>query len=322
MAAAASVNGHFYYDLLFSFRYQSKSKSLPLLTSSCPGWICYAEKTHGHFILPYISETKSPQQIMGSLVKYYLSKKFRKSPDLFYHVTVMQCFDKKLEASREDFYNDIYKTRDVDLVVTSVEVESMLNEKQIGLKNLPSTELDKELAFLDHDGNLLGHAGSSSDGYLEYVAHYTAKYVFNMDSIDITYKILRNKDFQEVVVSVDGEHTLRFAFAYGFRNIQNVVQKIKRKKCQYDFIEIMACPSGCLNGGGQIRAETKEEAKELLENIEVLYKNQETVVPEENENVLKMYEELVEFEKEIEEKIFTTQYHEIEKTVNALNIKW
>ena len=83
------------------------------------GWICYAEKTHGSYILPYISTTKSPQQIMGSLVKDYFAKLQGRTPDLIYHVAVMPCFDKKLEASRQDFYNDLYRTRDVDCVITS-----------------------------------------------------------------------------------------------------------------------------------------------------------------------------------------------------------
>lgn len=83
------------------------------------GWVCYAEKTHGNFILPYISVTKSPQQIMGSLVKYHLAENMGLSPEQIYHVTVMPCYDKKLEASREDFYNQQRKTRDVDCVITS-----------------------------------------------------------------------------------------------------------------------------------------------------------------------------------------------------------
>jgi iron only hydrogenase large subunit-like protein len=97
-----------YYALLFS------------------GWICYAEKTHGSYILPYISTVKSPQQIMGSLVKSYLPRwiagcgsNVAVTPDQVYHVTVMPCYDKKLEASRQDFYNDVYSTRDVDCVLTS-----------------------------------------------------------------------------------------------------------------------------------------------------------------------------------------------------------
>lgn len=83
------------------------------------GWICYAEKTHGSYILPYISTTKSPQQIMGSLVKDFFAHQHDRTPDQIYHVAVMPCFDKKLEASRQDFYSDLYRTRDVDCVITS-----------------------------------------------------------------------------------------------------------------------------------------------------------------------------------------------------------
>lgn len=81
--------------------------------------MCYAEKTHGSYILPYISSTKSAQQIIGSLVKDHEASVFGRSPEQVYHVAVMPCFDKKLEASRQDFYNDIYSTRDVDCVITS-----------------------------------------------------------------------------------------------------------------------------------------------------------------------------------------------------------
>lgn len=78
------------------------------------GWVCYAEKTHGNYILPYIATTKSPQQIMGSLIKHWFG--IKKS---VYHVTVMPCYDKKLEAAREDFFNQETESRDVDCVITS-----------------------------------------------------------------------------------------------------------------------------------------------------------------------------------------------------------
>lgn len=81
------------------------------------GWVCYAEKTHGSYILPYIATTKSPQQIMGSFVKNWLTKKL--DDRSIYHVTVMPCFDKKLEASREEFSDKTTEAKDVDCVITA-----------------------------------------------------------------------------------------------------------------------------------------------------------------------------------------------------------
>lgn len=103
----------------YNYQQEGLKKQIPMLASSCPGWICYAEKTHGSFILPYISNTKSPQQIMGSLVKYHLSQLKQVLPENIYHVTLMPCYDKKLEAFRDDFVDKSNNTKDVDCVITS-----------------------------------------------------------------------------------------------------------------------------------------------------------------------------------------------------------
>lgn len=109
----------------FVERYKStdkrKKKKIPMLASSCPGWICYAEKTHGHFILPYISTTKSPQQIMGSLVKNHLPRLKNITAEQIYHITLMPCYDKKLEAYRQDFTDESGNVKDVDCVITASE---------------------------------------------------------------------------------------------------------------------------------------------------------------------------------------------------------
>jgi iron only hydrogenase large subunit-like protein len=96
----------------FIKRFQNNRQNLPLLTSECPGWICYAEKTQGEYIIPLISRVKSPQQILGSLIK--------KNPNVnVYHISVQPCYDKKLEASRQDFYNEQREQYDVDCVIST-----------------------------------------------------------------------------------------------------------------------------------------------------------------------------------------------------------
>ncbi|KFQ80687.1 Cytosolic Fe-S cluster assembly factor NARFL, partial [Phoenicopterus ruber ruber] len=226
------------------FRKQSEDKkALPMLASACPGWICYAEKTHGSFIIPYISTTKSPQQVMGSLVKGHFAEQQRLTPDQIYHVTVMPCYDKKLEASRPDFFNQEFQTRDVDCVITTGEVLKLLEQEGVSLSDVDPAPLDTVVSSAAEE-DPPSHSGGGSGGYLEHVYKHAAKELFGIQVDTIQYKPLKNKDFQEVTLEKDGVVLLQFALAYGFRNIQNFVQKLKRGKSPYHYVEVMACPSG------------------------------------------------------------------------------
>uniref|UniRef100_A0A8C5Q6H7 Cytosolic iron-sulfur assembly component 3 n=1 Tax=Leptobrachium leishanense TaxID=445787 RepID=A0A8C5Q6H7_9ANUR len=262
-------------EFIRRFERQKEEKTLPMLASACPGWICYAEKTHGSFIIPYISNTKSPQQVMGSLVKNHFAQEMNLRPDQIYHVTVMPCYDKKLEASRPDFFNQEYETRDVDCVITTGEVLRMLEQERLSLSDVTSSPIPT-----------------------------------------------LNKDFQEVTLERDGQVLLQFALAYGFRNIQNLVQKLKRGRCSYHYVEVMACPSGCLNGGGQVRAEG-EAGKDFLQRVEELYGSTRTELPEANGEVQQLYETWLGGSGSTKaEEALHTQYHAVEKTNTGFNIKW
>ncbi|KYN07468.1 PREDICTED: probable cytosolic Fe-S cluster assembly factor CPIJ010948 [Cyphomyrmex costatus] len=304
---------------------EGMKSQLPMLSSSCPGWVCYAEKTHGNFILPYISVTKSPQQIMGSLVKYHLAEIMNLSPEQIYHVTVMPCYDKKLEASREDFYNQQRKTRDVDCVITSIELEQMLHEDGLVLNEIDEGEIKQPFGSCNEEiGNkLLGHSGSGSGGYADFIFRYAAKNLFDEDNVTVNFKNLRNPDFQEAELKKNDQVLLKFAIINGFRNIQNIVQKMKRDKCVYDYVEIMACPCGCLNGGAQIRPDGNVQPRELALTLEKMYHELPLSKPEENKVVQNLYKTWLGGEHT--DKVnayFNTQYHEIQKMNTALTIKW
>ena len=120
----------------FVERVRDGTAKRPLLTSACPGWICYAEKTHGSWILPHISRVKSAQQLCGSYVKTRLASRVGRAPGKVAHVTLMPCFDKKLEASRADFASEDGLVKDVDLVITTVEEEYMRREKGVDLATM------------------------------------------------------------------------------------------------------------------------------------------------------------------------------------------
>ncbi|KAJ1096091.1 hypothetical protein NDU88_001237 [Pleurodeles waltl] len=305
-------------EFLQRFRRQSEDKkALPMLASACPGWICYAEKTHGSFIIPYISTTKSPQQVMGSLVKDFFAKEKNLTPDQIYHATVMPCYDKKLEASRSDFFNKEYETREVDCVITSGEIVRMLEHEGVSLSDLNPATLDTKFSNLFEE-ELLSHSGGGSGGYLEHIYRHAARELFGIEVTEVTYKPLKNKDFQEVTLEKDGKILLQFALAYGFRNIQNLVQKLKRGKSTYHYVEVMACPSGCLNGGGQIRAEG-DANKDLLQRVEKLYHSLRTEDPDKNHSVAELYQRWLDGKAE---NVLHTQYHAVEKMNTGFSIKW
>ena len=308
----------------FESRQKGEKSALPMLTSACPGWVCYAEKTHGTFILPYISTTKSPQQIAGSLIKKYIAEREGRSGDSIYHVTLMPCYDKKLEASRADFYDEVTSSNDVDCVITSVELQNLFDEQQTDLQNIEESSLD---LFVEEqeDGSLYRNIGSASGGYLEHVIRFAASRLYNMNLTELSYQTLRNKDLQEVTISDQHDKVLlRFAVAYGFRNIQNIVQKIKRKKMVYDFVEIMACPQGCLNGGAQIKPVSEDVKNEdLLVEVNSAYIAMKSCKPADNIHTTHMYETWLDgVGSEKTKTMLHTQYHHIEKDTNALNIRW
>ena len=265
----------------FQYRYRAQMASstagataasslpLPVLSSSCPGWVCYAEKMLGDPLLPYLSRVKSPQQIAGTLVKHAYAASRGVAAERVCHVTVMPCFDKKLEAARDDFFNPnagASGCRDVDCVLSSGEVLQLLEQKGIAdLAAVAGCEPDVEppLSGLVPGAPSEGGAPSfayaapgASGGAAEFVFRAAAKELFGVDLPDgvaLPWRAGRNQDLQEVTLEHGGATVLRFARAYGFRNIQNIVRKVKSGKSAYHFVEMMACPAGCANGGGQPR---------------------------------------------------------------------
>lgn len=243
---------------------------LPLLTSSCPGWVCYAEKMVGDSVLPYLSRVKSPQQIAGTLIKYAYAASCGVAPERVCHVSVMPCFDKKLEASRDDFFNPSAGpngTRDVDCVLSSAELLTLLESRGCqSLSAVPGCDPDvvppysglSWSADANDGGGVAGFtyaAPGASGGTAEFVFRVAAKELFgvNVPPGPLPWVQGKNSDLHELTLDHSGSTVLRFCRAYGFRNIQNVVRRVKSGKCPYQLVELMACPGGCANGGGQPR---------------------------------------------------------------------
>ncbi|KAM7530854.1 hypothetical protein LguiB_034264 [Lonicera macranthoides] len=309
---------------------ESKS-SLPMISSACPGWICYAEKTLGSYILPYISSVKSPQQTIGAIIKHHVCQKLCLRPEEVYHVSVMPCYDKKLEAARDDFVFQVesqehadLKITEVDSVLTSGEVLDLIQLKSVDFKSLEESPLDKLLTNVNEGGHLYGVHGSSG-GYAETIFRHAAGKLYGREiKGPLEFKTIRNSDFQEVTLEVDGEIVLKFALCYGFRNLQNIVRKVKVGKCDYHFLEIMACPSGCLNGGGQIKPRQGQSAKDLIQSLETTYMENVLVAdPFDNPLTRGIYEEWLEQPgSEKAKRHIHTEYHPVVKSITSQLQNW
>lgn len=286
---------------------QTPTPTKPILASSCPGWVCYAEKTHPH-VLPHLSRVKSPQALMGTLLKTALSRALGIPPARIWHLAIMPCFDKKLEASREELTDEVWAgsglpgrgVRDVDCVITSKEVLMLAESRGIDFLKLspgngpttmepfPDPMLQKFL-FRNHSTRTSLSSSSSSlsssktpvaagsSGGLLY--HILQSRAAQTPGAEIQVIKGRNSDVVEYLVAVNGEPVFKAARYYGFRNIQNLVRRLKPARpskmpggrpfgssrrptagnksasLEYSYVEVMACPGGCTNGGGQIKVD-------------------------------------------------------------------
>ena len=163
-----------------------------------------------------------------------------------------------------------------------------------------------------------------SGGYAEFILKYAARELFSISNPIIHSKgKLKNADFTDLwIENESGEILLKFARAYGFRNIQNLVRLIKRKKCEYDYVEVMACPSGCSNGGGQIKPVENQTPKTLAQMVENNYNSVVLFGPEQNQNVVNFYEKLSKYDENYAKNFFFTSFHPIEKTQLQTALKW
>lgn len=309
---------------------REEGTKLPIISSICPGWICYAEKTNGDLVIPYLSKVKSPQQIMGAILKQIYASKEIKRNEVF-HLTLMPCFDKKLEASRQDFQDSNDGSQDVDCVLTPVELEEILTTEGVTLNDFEPRRLD---VLVKTDGNfdepLTSHFGSVSGGYAEnlMLAEVKERSVTDCDNIedDLEYSTLKNGDFIEINVKnkLDRGDTklAKFAIVNGFRNIQTVVQRLKRKALKYDYIEVMACPSGCVNGGAQCRPKENEDQASTIESVKKLY-NQVPSVSDgiEPTSNIQLYEKLLLNKEQDLNTTLYTNFHSVPKMQN-LTVNW
>uniref|UniRef100_A0A1I7TWN1 Fe_hyd_lg_C domain-containing protein n=1 Tax=Caenorhabditis tropicalis TaxID=1561998 RepID=A0A1I7TWN1_9PELO len=305
----------FAHSLLSEELESTPSTSRPLLSSACPGLVCYAEKSHGKLLIPRISKIRSPQAICGALVKEFLARREGFEPSDVFHAAVMPCFDKKLEASREQLKIDGTEIRETDCVISTAELLEEISKDEEGNENgeEEKTNGDEWMTSLDR-GVIVGEDGGASGGYAERVVK---DFVEKNGGVVKIERLNKNMYSMKVESPESGEVVLHVSKVYGFRNIQNLVRKMRMKKEKTDYVEIMACPGGCANGGGQIKYETMGEREKRLEDVENQYEKLPRGMNEWMEEVRKEWEHV---DKDYRRLLFT-DYKPVETNVSQ-NLKW
>ena len=268
-------------------------KERPMFTSCCPGWIRFIKSQFPHLV-KQLSTAKSPQQMFGAAMKTYFAEKLGVEPEKIYTLSVMPCVAKKGEREMELYYEE-YAGHDIDAVITTRELVRMIRSAHISPDTLEDIASDRPMQEGSGAGVIFGATGGVMEAALR-SAYYLLK---NETPEADAFKVVRSQGFQENdgVVEADfaiDDITVKTAVVSGLANTRALLEKIERGDVHYDFVEVMACPGGCVGGGGQPIHDGEELAFERGKNLYYLDKNADIRFSHENKDVLKMYEEYFE----------------------------
>jgi NADH-quinone oxidoreductase subunit G/[NiFe] hydrogenase diaphorase moiety small subunit/NADP-reducing hydrogenase subunit HndD len=233
-----------------------KEVRLPMATSCSPGWIKYIEHMYPEY-LPNLSTCKSPQQMFGALAKTYYAKARNLEPDKIVSVSIMPCTAKKFEAARPEMHASGY--RDVDYVLTTRELSIMIKQAGIDFMQMEDMEFDRLMGESTGAGAIFGVTGGVMEAALRTAYELVTGRPVPFENLDIT-PVRGMEGVREATVKIekplkewkflDGVE-LRCAIAHGLINAKTVMDAVKAGKANFHFLEVMACPGGCLGGGGQ-----------------------------------------------------------------------
>ncbi|AIQ63925.1 iron hydrogenase [Paenibacillus stellifer] len=219
-------------------------EALPMFTSCCPAWVKHAETAAPH-LLHHLSSCKSPMQMVGALAKTYGAKAEGVSPGDIFSVAVMPCTCKKFESSREEMTVDGY--REVDLVITTRELAQLIKAKGIDFNSLPDEPFDSPLGLYSGAGTIFGATG----GVMEAAIRTGYELVTHEALPDLQLEFIRGAEGIRTATVQLGDLELRVAIVAGLKYVHGILEQVSKGECPYHFIEVMACPEGCVSGGGQ-----------------------------------------------------------------------
>lgn len=269
------------------------------LCASCsPGWVKYSKYYHPD-MLPNLSTCKSPQQMMGAVVKTYYAHKLNLRPEQIFVASVMPCTAKKYECQRPEMNSS--GARDVDVALTTRELGRMIRAAGIDFQSLPDSEMDAPLGLSTGAADIFANTGGVMEAALRtayeiitgrelpmeqlHVAPVAGLQGVKEASLEITQPTPEWSFFDGVTVNV--------AVAHGLDNAEQVIRAIKSGERQYHFVEVMTCPGGCIGGGGQPRFTTNEIREARIAAIYREDEGKSLRKSHENPELAKLYEEFL-----------------------------
>ncbi|MEZ5277823.1 MAG: NADH-dependent [FeFe] hydrogenase, group A6 [Opitutaceae bacterium] len=278
----------------FVQRFAKGRGPLPLITSCCPAWTDYMEKFHHDFVDNF-STAKSPQQMLGVMAKTYYSEQIGIDPAAHYQVSIMPCTAKKYELERtSEMFASGYK--DVDVALTTRELARMIKQAGIEFTTLPGGEPDSILGSYSGAGTIFGATGGVMEAALR-----TGYYMItgeNMPDEAINIQPVRGlKGVKEAELEIAG-HKIRVAVAHGMANVGKVLNRVREARAAgeelpYHFIEVMACPGGCIGGGGQPYGVSDEIRRQRMAGLYEDDRDQKRRCSHDNPEIKRIYTEFL-----------------------------
>ena len=268
------------------------AQTLPMITSCSPGWVRFVEKNYPEN-LAHLSTCKSPHQMFGAVIKSYFAEKYNIDKEKIYVISVMPCIAKKYECTRPEM--EVDGIRDVDYVITTRELARMIKQANLEFTELEDSEFDLPMGEASGAGAIFGTTG----GVMEAAIRTAVDTLENKKIEKLEYKEVRGeKEIKEADLTINGKQ-IKIAVASGLANARKIMKQIKEKKCPYDFIEIMACPGGCVVGGGQPIKSSKTRLTVDVRKLraDALYKiDEKSVIRKSHENptIKQIYAEFLE----------------------------
>lgn len=269
------------------------NKPGPLFTSCCPSWVLFVEKYFPEFILN-LSTCKSPQQMLGALVKTYWAEKEKIDPKNIVSVAIMPCTSKKYEAERSEMNASLPAGeegghRDVDFVLTVRELARLLRKKKINPAYLEDKKFDPALGVSTGAGILF----SQSSGVTEAILRTAVEKITGEKLGKIEFEAIRGEaEYKCAEIEVNNTK-LRVAIVHEIGNARKLLEDIKARRAEYDFVEVMACPNGCIGGGGQPQPTNKFVRYARIQAVLERDKNMPIRKSHENPAVKKIYKDFL-----------------------------